>query len=46
MQKSTILRRVAPMMLILALAVMMSASCTSTSKYGCPNKLEAGTSMP
>jgi hypothetical protein len=45
MQKFTILRRVAPLMAILALAVVMASSCNSTSKYGCPNKLEASSSL-
>ncbi len=46
MQKFTILRRVIPVVAVLALAVMMTASCTSTSKYGCPNKLQSTTQLP
>lgn len=39
MQSSLILRRVAPIVLIVAM--VFAASCTSSRKYGCPNKLEA-----
>lgn len=46
MQKFTILRRIAPVVAILALALMVTSSCTSTNKYGCPNKLESGNVMP
>lgn len=45
MQKFTILRSVAPLILILALAVLTASSCNSTSKYGCPNKLESGSGL-
>lgn len=40
MQKFSTIRRIAPVVAILALAVMMTASCTSSNKYGCPNKLQ------
>jgi hypothetical protein len=33
-------RRVAPLALIVAMALM--ASCSSTKKYGCPNHLNGG----
>lgn len=36
------LRRVMPLVIIAALAVLTVSSCASNSKYGCPNKLEAG----
>lgn len=42
MQKFTNIRRILPFVAILFLAVVMASSCNSTSKYGCPNKLESG----
>lgn len=45
MQKFTILRRVAPLVAILALALLTASSCNSSSKYGCPNKLESSTGI-
>lgn len=33
-------RRVAPLALVIAMALL--ASCTSTKKYGCPNHLNGG----
>ena len=46
MKKFTILRRVAPVLAILALIVLTASSCASSNKYGCPNKLESGVGMP
>ncbi len=46
MKKFTILRRIAPIVALLALTVMMASSCASTNKYGCPNHLESGAGMP
>jgi|GEM_PF-1635957 len=46
MNKFTILRRVAPVVALLALTVLMASSCASSNKYGCPNKLESGVGMP
>ncbi len=45
MQKFTILRRVAPLVAIMALAILTASSCASNSKYGCPNKLEASAGL-
>lgn len=45
MQKFTNIRRVAPFVAILFLAVVMASSCNSTNKYGCPNKLESGVAL-
>ena len=39
MQISNKLRKIAPIVALVAL-VMAATSCTSTKKYGCPNKLE------
>lgn len=46
MQKFTILRRVAPLVALMFLAALVTSSCNTTSKYGCPNHLEAGTQLP
>ncbi len=43
MQKFFKTRNIIALAAILALA--FATSCTSTSKYGCPNKLEAKTSV-
>ena len=45
MQKITILRRVAPVVAIIALTMVLASSCNSSSKYGCPNKLETGAAL-
>lgn len=43
MQKYINVRHIVAIVSILALA--FATSCTSTSKYGCPNKLEASSSV-
>lgn len=46
MQKHIKLTKVASIVVLLALVVMMSASCSTSNQYGCPNKLESGVVMP
>lgn len=45
MQKFTFISRIAPLVVILALAILTASSCASNNKYGCPNKLEASAGL-
>jgi hypothetical protein len=40
MRKTSIIRRVIPIVAVIVLALSV-ASCTSATKYGCPNHLSA-----